>query len=406
MKDIGIFKSGMVFLLLTLLGCGGSSSSAVTPGTGTTPAQVTKINGIASKGPINGGTVSVYKIVNNAKGDLIVSGITGPDGAYSLDVGSYSGSVLLEISGGTYTDEATGITSATIPTAAPLHAVVAGASGTVSAAITPLTELAYQLAGSTLTPAAIDNANKQVAGLFKVNDITKTQPVSPAQSSLAASSTTQAQRDYTLMLATFSQVAATKNMSVADTVSYLKSNITGSVLSAPAVTAIQEAAVEYFRASNAYNTTGVTDPSSTNLVYIVPKQILVKISTVGTIPSGNFIKGMQFEINMPAGVSVKSDSSGLLAGYLLTSGVALTASSQYIIGNITGSKLMINFVNSSGILIGEFATLTCDVADNTKMPTISSFLISSGYQVTDLTLNKGTVNLSAVTVAVSSVVGK
>jgi hypothetical protein len=406
MKYVGIMKLGMVLCLLTLVGCGGGGGSSSTTPVGDTPQiQTTKINGTASKGPIIGGTVTAYKIVNNAKGDFIVSGPTGAGGSYSLDLGSYAGPVLLEISGGTYTDEATGNTTATIPVAAPLHAVVSSATGTVSVAITPLTDIAYQLAGSTLTAAAIDSANKQVSDVFNVSDIIKTQPVLPTKSTLDALPTTtqgQDQRDYTLALAAFSQVASTQSTSVADTVSYLKNNISGSTLGDTAATVVQNAVSTYFSPSNTKNTTGVTDPSSTNLVSIGAKQVIVKLSTAGTIPNGSSIKGIQFELNLPTGVSVKSDSSGVLASYLLTSGVALTATTPYISGNITGNKMIINFINGSGISTGEFATLTCDVAYNATVPTIGNFSISAGYKIDDNIKDVGTINLSAVTISVTS----
>lgn len=411
MKYIGILKSGMVILMLFLVGCGGGGgdgdASPSTPSVVTIQTPTTKINGIASKGPINAGIVSAYKIANSAKGDLIVSSATGADGLYSLDLGAYTGPVLLEISGGTYTDEATG---KIISVATPLHAVVSSASGTVSAAITPFTELAYQLIGYTLTPAAIDSGNKQVSDILKIYDIIKTQPVSPIKSMLDALPTTiqgQDQRDYTLAIATFSQVVSTQNMSVADTISYLKNNISSSALTTTAATVIQNAAATFFSPTNTNNKTGVTDISSTNLIYIGAKQVIVKLSTIGTIPNGNSIKGMQFEFNLPAGVSVKSDANGVLASYLLASGVAPTSTSMIFGNTITGSKLSISFLNNSGIAAGEFATLTCDVAYNSTIPTIGSFSISSGYKVEDLILNSGTINLSAVVViAVSSVTVK
>lgn len=405
MKYSGYLKSGMIFLLLALVGCGGGGGSSA-GNSGGVPNQppTTKINGIASKGPINGGTVTAYKIVNNAKGDVIVSGSTGADGSYTLDLGSYSGPVLLEISGGTYTDEATGNTNSSIPTAAPLHAVVSSASGTVSVAITPFTELAYQLAGTTLSSSAINSANKQVSEIFKVYDIIKIQPVSPIKSVLDALPTSiqgQDQRDYTLALALFSQVASSQGKSVADTISYLKNNISSAALSTVAAAAIQNAAATFFSVLNPNNKTGVTDFSSTNLSYIGGKQVIVKLATTGTIPSGNSIKGMQFELNLPTGVTVRSDANGVLSSYLLT-GVASTSTSL-LIGHSTSSKILFNFTDSNGITIGEFATLICDVSYNVTLPTSSSFSLTSGYKVVDLIANSGTVNLSAVTIAVSSV---
>ncbi len=407
MKYIGILKCGLAVLLLVLAGCGGGSSSSSTPVDVTPLPQTTKITGIASKGLIGGGTVTAYKIINSAVSDVISSGTTGANGSYSLDLGTYTGPVLFEISGGTYTDEATG-NPTTIPVTAPLHAVVSSVTGITSvAAITPLTELAYQLAGSILTATAINNANQQVSSIFKVYDVIKVLPVSPTKivlDALPSSIQGQDQRDYTLVLATLSQVSSTKGLSVAETVNYLKNNISGAVLTTVAATALQDAAAAYFNPSNTKNTTGVTDPASTNLVYIGAKQVSVKLSTTGTIPNGNAIKGMQFEIDLPSGVSVKSDTSGVLANAQI-SGVAPTETSM-LVGNTSGSKLSISFVNNSGIATGEFVTLVFDVANNVSIPTIGSFFIPTGYKVTDLVRDSGTVSLSAVSIFVSSVTNK
>jgi len=406
MKHIGIVKAGLVLLLLSLVGCGGGGGSSPTTGA-VIAGQTTKVSGVASKSPITGGTVTAYKIVNNAVGDLIDSTTTSTGGSYSLNLGSYSGPVLFKIIGGAYTDEATGSTNATIPTSEPLHAVVSNASGVMSVAITPLTELAYQLAMPSLTTTAIESANKQVSTIFKVYDIIKTQPVNPDASSLAALPNTiqgSDQRDYTLFLATFSQLAFDQSSSVADTVSYLKNNIS-STITTSAATKIQKAASSFFSSTNINNKTGTTDPGKANIVKIVGKQVVVKLSTVGNIPSGNIIKGIQFEINLPTGVSVKSDANGVYADSLSISGIALSAIDGYILGNVTGSKIVIN-VTSGGFTTGEFATLICDVADNINTPTSGSFSISSGYKVTDLMPNSGTINLSNVSINVLSVVAR
>lgn len=406
MKRLGILKIGIFLLLSVLVGCGGGGGGGSTPTDPNPPVQTNKINGVASKGPISGGTVTAYKIVSNAKGNAIVSGTTAADGSYSLDLGTYSGPVLLEISGGTYTDEATGKSVS----GTTLHAAVPNASGTISAAITPFTELAYQLAGpTTLTSAVIINSNKRVAEAFKLYDIINVLPVAPIKSALdALPSTTQGQdrRDYTLALAAFSQVAATKSLTVADTVTYFNNNVTASTLSTVAATAVQNAAATFFSATNTNNKTGVADPADTNLVYIGAKKATVILSTTGTLPNGNSIKGMQFELNLPAGISVKSDANGVLASYLLASGMASNTTTM-LTGNFVGTKLTASFVNNTGITTGEFATLTCDVVYDAAVPTSGDFSISSGYKVRDLILNGGTLDLSsAIKIIVSSVTVK
>lgn len=381
-------------------GCGGGSGGSTSDATNAPPAQSNSISGVASKAPINGGTVNAYKITNNTKGDLIVSSTTDADGGYSLNLGTYSGPVLLETSGGSYTDEATG-NSTSIPANAPMHAVIPNASGVKNVAITPFTELAYQLAGSSLTATAITSANKIVSDQFKVYDIISVQPVQPSSAALAALPNTiqgSDQKDYTLALATFSQLASSQG-GVSTAVTYLKNNISGSTLNATAVSLFQSAATVFF-VNNANNKTGITDTASTNIAKIGARKAIIKLSTTGTLPSANSIKGIAFDLTLPSGVSVQYDSNGILSSYLLKSGMATNS----ILGsNFKNNTITLNLTDSIGISVGEFATLTCDVAYNATVPTANNFLVSPGSKVTDWKLNSGTQTLSGITISVGAV---
>lgn len=346
MKLKNLIYSGLILVALTLFGCGSGGGSDE-------PSGTTKISGVASVTPINGGTVEVFKIVNGVKvTPAIASGKTDANGSYTLSWQSYSGPVLVEVSGGSYIDPATGNTSSTIPLVAPLRAVVINASGTVSAAVTPFTELAVQLSGANLSTAAIKN--EDVAIMFNVDDIIKTQPLAPTANALTAA--TPAQRNYTLALAAFSQIVKDRSDTVANTITYLKSN------TATAAATLQNAAATFFTRANSNNTTGV---------------IVNKLKTTGTLPPGSTILGIQATITLPNGVSVKSDSNGLLAGYLQPSGSA--TASAIISGNISGNELQIIFADITGITVGEFATLYYDAANNAPALSISPGYIISGY---------------------------
>ena len=108
--------------------CGGGLSGA----SGTTPTGGT-ISGTATKGPVNGATVTAFDLANGAKGAQLGTATTDPQGRFTVPVGDHSGPVLLEMSGGTFTDEAT---DASMPMqagdvmAAVLPAVAAGATTT------------------------------------------------------------------------------------------------------------------------------------------------------------------------------------------------------------------------------------------------------------------------------------
>jgi hypothetical protein len=99
--------------------------------------------------PVNGAEVSAYTITANGTAGVLLAGpvVTAPDGSYTLNLGTYSGPVLLESIAGTYTDPANFTPNITAPT---LMAIVPSVTGTadgnvVSANITPLTTIAAQM---------------------------------------------------------------------------------------------------------------------------------------------------------------------------------------------------------------------------------------------------------------------
>lgn len=162
-------------------------------------ANKATLSGTAAKGPINNGTVKVYALdATGNKGTVLGETITAADGSYALAIDPYAGFVLVEIRGGTYTDEATGATRSN--TALRAAAAVAGDSVMT---VTPLTEIAVQTAGA-LTPANIEAANKLVAAMVGGIDIIATKP---ADALVLPTATASSQSlDYALALATLSQL--------------------------------------------------------------------------------------------------------------------------------------------------------------------------------------------------------
>jgi len=148
-------------LAVILAACGGGGSD--------TPAApvTTTISGSAVKGPVSGGTVTVK---NAATGAILGTTSTGPGGVYSLSV-PFSGDVIVEVLGGTYTDEASG---APTPLATPLRVVLNANGGSVTGVVTPLTTMAYTYAfqGSTpVTKAAFDARAQALATQFGLADV-------------------------------------------------------------------------------------------------------------------------------------------------------------------------------------------------------------------------------------------
>lgn len=192
----GIIHIALFLVSVLLSACGGGGGGAAT--------NPTIISGVASKGPLNGSTVCAYAIAAGAKGAALGSCATNiVNGNYSIDIGAYTGPVLFEATGGTYTDEATGTT---VALASPLRSMLSNAAGSsTSVAVTPLTELAYQLA--TAKPGNLTNANIQAAitsvqTSFSVADIIYTNPVDALNVPPGASA---GQKTYALALATISQ---------------------------------------------------------------------------------------------------------------------------------------------------------------------------------------------------------
>ncbi len=149
-------------LAVILAACGGGSGT-------TTPATpvTTTISGSAVKGPVSGATVTVK---NAATGAVLGTTTTGAGGAYSLGV-EFTGDVVVEVSGGTYTDEATG---ASTVLATPLRVVLNANGGNVTGIVTPLTTMAYTHAfqgSTTVTKSAFDTRAQALASQFGLPDV-------------------------------------------------------------------------------------------------------------------------------------------------------------------------------------------------------------------------------------------
>ncbi len=180
-----------------LTGCSRKDTSS--PG----PGPATLLSGVASKGLISGATITVYALDSSGtQGSVLATTITDTNGAYSVNLGSYTGNVLVVASGGSYIDEATGstVTGVNVPV---LRTAVPNVSATATAAVTPLTEIAVRKAG-TLTSENIDEANALVANMIGGIDIITTMPANV----LVSSQSTTTEKNYGLMLAAISEMVS------------------------------------------------------------------------------------------------------------------------------------------------------------------------------------------------------
>lgn len=194
----GLVAGGLVAALLTACGGGGGGASPAT--------SSTTVSGVVSKGPLTGSTVCAYTIAGGAKGAQIgTCSITNSGNYPPINLGDYSGPVLFQATGGTYVNEADG---RTVNLLSPLNSILPNAPGgnvAIEVAVTPLTEVAYQIASASaggLTSANIQAAIAMVQNNFGVPDIVNTMPVDALNVPAGANA---AQRRYALALAVVSQ---------------------------------------------------------------------------------------------------------------------------------------------------------------------------------------------------------
>ena len=146
----------------------GAPATGTPTTTPTTPAAiVTSLTGSVVKGPVGNATVTAKKPDGTACGTTA----TNATGQYNFTT-SCTGDVIIEVTGGSYLDEATNITK---PLTEPLKVVVNAAGGNVVGVVTPLTTMAYSVAFSSSNAATVGAFNAQMVktaaqfGLANVN---------------------------------------------------------------------------------------------------------------------------------------------------------------------------------------------------------------------------------------------
>jgi hypothetical protein len=205
----GVPMSDMQPLVNQLAAAGGQ----VPGGGGTTTGMM---SGTAVKGPVGGATVTAYAIANGMMGAQLGSAPTDASGNFSVPLGTYAGSVMLQMTGGTYTDEATGSTMPMLAGDSMAACVPAVASGSTTTGIqvTPLTSMASARARAMtggMTDANMATAHAAVGTYFSVSDILHTAPMNPMVAG-SGSTATQEMKNYGMSIAAMSQYAMTQGM--------------------------------------------------------------------------------------------------------------------------------------------------------------------------------------------------
>lgn len=367
----------MAYMAITA-GCGGGG------GGGNGPSTI--VSGTASKGIIFPGTVKLYGVdANGAKGITPLANVaTDSNGKYMANLGSYAGPLVVEVSGD-YTDEATGSTM-TISPAAPLHAVVdavdTSTNNNRTVAITPLTDLAYSLAGTTLTRAAVAAANNRVGELFKIDDIIATEPVRSDPVFMGGSGVSAAQQAYTMALVTLSQMAKNAAAGAPASFDQIKTLLDSfrTDMSASATAGLSTANMTAFATALASVSTSPAMSgfgTAASILSSVGTPIFKLTLAAGNVPAGVRLGTLRATLSLPAGVSIRAGNDGqVLANLIVPTGTAVTGT-VLVMGNYqaAASSLVIGIVTTAGFAAGDCAVVSFDVAAGATV-TPANFLVT------------------------------
>ncbi len=160
-----------------IFGCGGgSTSSEVTRGTDL--PLIAGISGSVVKGPVSNAQVCAYELTGSGKGRLIACTTSNSSGNYAFSV-SYTGDVVIEVSGGSYIDETTNANTSLTTTLTSVGSVKLGVTSQVI--VTPLTQIVYRSALlGTLTTQNFFISSSTVRSVFDLPhdfDLSSEQPI-------------------------------------------------------------------------------------------------------------------------------------------------------------------------------------------------------------------------------------
>lgn len=136
------------------------------------PAGV--VTGYAVDGAIAGGVVRVFSYANGTKGAMLGEALTDGSGFYSINVRAPGQPVLIEVSGGRYIEQVSGV-SVPLQEGQVLRAVAWYESGQpLTSMVTPLTHVAaglaaYRIAGGADAALAIGQSLAEVSAAFGVD---------------------------------------------------------------------------------------------------------------------------------------------------------------------------------------------------------------------------------------------
>jgi len=390
--------------LLLATGCGGGSvdSGVGSGGTG-------YVGGTAVAGPVGSATVNAYGIAGGQLGAKLGTATTDASGNFNLAIGSYAGPLMLQVSGGSYVDEATGTTMAMAAgdvMTAVVPSVVAGAN-TTGIQVTPVTAMAQTLAlhqSGGMTDANINAANLAMGNYFSVSDILHVQPMNPLVTGSGTGASQDAQ-NYGMSLAAMSKAAQTLGLSASSAMTTALMNdasdgvmdgkmggtaITmgmggmGGMMPPTSGTTGMGSAMNAFMAS-AQNKSGVTTPTLVGKLNAASGQIMG--TGTGTGAGNTMLSGTAFNGPMSlATMTAYAVSGGAMGAQIASATTDSQGNFSLSLGSYTGPVML----KASGGSYRDEATgntMTAGASDvmSAVLPTVAAGSSVTGLWVTPVT---------------------
>ena len=367
------------------------------------------VSGTVVKGPVSGATVTAYAVTTGTMGAQIGGGTTDSMGNFSVSVGNYSGPMMLQASGGTYTDEAMGTTmtlqAGDVMACAIPSAAVGGSTAGVQ--VTPVTSMAHSrvhhMTGG-ITDATMVAANADMGAYFSVSDILHTVPMDPM---VAGSGTgaTQDQKNYGMANAAMSQYAKTVGMPRSSgAVTAMMDDASDGVMDGKMGTASITMGGGMMGGTMMQATAGTTglgtamtafvgSPTNKSGVTMTDMQALVnKLNgSSGQISSGGTTSGMMSGTAMkgPVGsatVTAYAIANGMMGAQLGSSTTDATGNFSVPLGSYAGS-VMLQMTGGSYLDEATGATMPMLTGDMlvAYVPAVAAGSTTTGIQMTPLT---------------------
>jgi hypothetical protein len=345
-------------------------------------------------------------------GTQVASGTTDSQGNFSMTMGAYTGPVLLQMSGGSYIDEAMGATM-TMSSGDVMTAVIPSVSSGASVTgiqMTPLTSMAQAMANNMaggMTGSNITAANTSVGNYFMVNDILHTQPMNPLVSG-SSGTATQDMKNYGMAIAAMSQSA--KDMGMTSSSSMVTSMMSdasdgvmngmmgstpimmggmmtgSSMMTTTAGTSGLASAMATFITST-MNKSGVTATDMQTLMNHLTSSATGTIQGGGGTMMNGMVSGSVFNGSMSDSTVMAYSMTGGAMGAQLASGSTNSMGSFSLSLGAYSGPVMLKMSGGSYMNLATGTTMTMMTGDTMTavIPNMSSGSTITGIQITPLT---------------------